>query len=87
MYIKFSSDSPLFEQTVELLKLEYKTTANSKAVRMAIEDYWELSRKVELIEAHNSSMQFEIDRLRELIEINKSSSISAKIRHMRSFRS
>lgn len=86
MFIKFSCNSPLFEQTVQLLKLQYKTTANSKAVRSAVCDYWELSRKVEILEAQNESMQYEIERLRELLEINKSSSISAKIRHIRSFR-
>lgn len=86
MYIKFSCNSPLFEQTVQLLKLQYKTTANAKAVRHAVCDFWELSRKVEILEAQNESMQFEIERLRELLEINKSSSISAKIRHLRSYR-
>lgn len=86
MYIKFSSNSPLFQQTVELLKLEFRTTANAKAVRMAIENYWEISRKAEIQEAQVESMQSEINRLRELLEINKSSSISAKIRHLRSFR-
>lgn len=86
MFIKFSYDSPLFIQTVELLKLEYKTTANAKAVRHAICDYWEKSRKLELLEAQNASMQFEIDRLREIININKSSSISSKIAHLRSYR-
>jgi hypothetical protein len=87
MLIKFNSPDPLFEQKVELLKLQFRTGAASKAVRKAVENYYNLDRKVELLEAHNASMQSEIDRLRILIEINKESSISTKIAHLRSLRS
>lgn len=86
MLIKFQSPDPLFDQKVELLKLQFRTGAASKAVRKAIENYYNLDRKVEILEAHNESMQAEIDRLRILLEINKESSISTKIAHLRSLR-
>ena len=76
MLIKFKSPDPLFDQKVELLKLQFRTGAASKAVR-----------KAELYEAQVESMQSEIDRLRILIDINKESSISTKIAHLRSLRS
>ena len=86
MLIKFTAPDPLFEQKVELLKLQFRTGAASKAVRKAVENYYDLDRKVEILEAHNESMQAEIDRLRILLEINKESSISTKIAHLRSLR-
>jgi len=87
MLIKFNSPDPLFEQKVELLKLQFRTGAASKAVRKAVENYHNLDRKAELYKAQVDSMQFEIDRLRLLIEINSESSISTKIAHLRSLRS
>lgn len=87
MLIKFNSPDPLFEQKVELLKLQFRTGAASKAVRKAVENYHDLDRKVELYKGQVDSMQFEIDRLRILIEINSESSISTKIAHLRSQRS
>lgn len=86
MLIKFTSPDPLFDQKVELLKLQFKTGAASKAVRRAVENYYNLDRKVELYEGQIDSMQAEIDRLRLLIEINKETSISTKIAHLRSMR-
>ncbi len=86
MLIKFTSSDPLFEQKVELLKLQFKTGAASKAVRKAVENYYELDRKCEILEAEVDSMQSEINRLRLLLDINKSTSISTKIAHLRSLR-
>lgn len=87
MLIKFNCPDPLFEQKVELLKLQFRTGAASKAVRKAVENYHNLDRKVELYEGQIDSMQSEIDRLRLLIEINSESSISTKIARLRSLRS
>lgn len=64
MLIKFNSPYPLFDQKVDLLKLQFRTGAASKAVRKAVENYYDLDRKVD-------SMQADIDRLRLLIDINK----------------
>ncbi len=86
MLIKFKSTDPLFEQKVELLKLQYRTGAASKAVRKAIENYYEIERRCELLTAQNESMSAEIDRLRELMKILESTSISTRIAHLRSLR-
>lgn len=87
MLIKFTSNDPLFEQKIELLKLQFRTGAASKAVKYAIQNYYEIDRKCELLKAQNESMQFEIDRLRSLLEILESTSISNRIAHLRSLRS
>jgi hypothetical protein len=87
MLIKFTFLDPLFEQKVELLKLQFRTGAASKAARKTVENYYNIERKVELYVGQIDSMQAEIDRLRLLIEINKESSISTKIAHLRSLRS
>lgn len=86
MIIRFETKNPLLEQKIELLKLQFKTGAASKAVRKAIENYYEIDRKAEILEAQIESMQAEIERLRLLLEINKSSGISMKIAHLRSLR-
>lgn len=87
MIVKFEANDPLILQKIELLKLQFRTGAASKAVRKAIENYYQLDRKVELYEAQIDSMQSEIDRLRLIIEINKENKISNKITHLRSLRS
>lgn len=86
MLIKISSNDPLFEQKVELLKLQYKTGAASKAVRKAVENFYEIERRCELLKAQNESMSAEIDRLRDLMKILESSSINTRIAHLRSLR-
>lgn len=85
--VKFKCEDPLLAQKIELLKLQFRTGAASKAVKKAIENYYEIERKVELLQAQNDSMQSEINRLREIIELNKSNSVSNKIAHIRSLRS
>lgn len=57
MLIKFHSTDPLFDQKVELLKLQFRTGAASKAIRKAVENYYNLDRKVELYETQIDSMQ------------------------------
>lgn len=86
MLIKITSNDPLFEQKVELLKLQYKTSAASKAVRKAVENFYEIERRCELLKAQNDSMSAEIDRLRDLMKILESTSISTRIAHLRSLR-
>ena len=86
MFIKFSSNNPLFEQKMELLKLQFKTTQNAVAARRAIEEFYEVERKLEISNGQLESMQSEIDRLRLLLEVSKSTSISARIAHLRSLR-
>lgn len=87
MIVKFNCDDPLLLQKIELLKLQFKTGAASKAVKFAIQNYYEIDRRAEILEAQIDSMQSEIDRLRLLLDINKSSNISNKIAHLRSLRS
>jgi len=86
MQIKINSNDPLFEQKIELLKLQFKTGAASKAARKAIENFYEIERRCELLAAQNESMSAEIDRLRELMKIMESPSIGARIAHLRSLR-
>lgn len=86
MLIKFKSNNPLLIQKIELLKLQYRTTVTTKAVRQAIEDFYEIQRKNEILEVEVESMQAEINRLRLLLDINKSTNISTKIAHLRSLR-
>lgn len=86
MLIKIKTDNPLFIQKIELLKLQYRTGANSKAAKAAIENFYEMDRKVEILEAQVESMQAEIDRLRELLNIVKDTTINTKLEHMRSLR-
>lgn len=87
MFIKFSCNDPLFEQKMELLKLQFRTTQNAVAARRAIEEFYEIERKLEISIGQLESMQYEIERLRELLEISKSTSISSRIAHIRSKRS
>lgn len=87
MLIKIKTNDPLFEQKIELLKLQYKTGAASKAARKAIENFYEIERRCELLAAQNESMSAEIDRLRELMKLMESTSISTRIAHLRSLRS
>lgn len=86
MQIKINSNDPLFEQKIELLKLQFKTSAASKAARKAIENFYEIERRCELLAAQNESMSAEIDRLRELMKIMESPSIGVRIAHLRSLR-
>jgi hypothetical protein len=86
MIIRIKTTDPLFEQKIELLKLQYKTGAASKAVKAAVENFYEIDRRCELLKAQNESMSAEIDRLRELLKILESTSISTRIAHLRSQR-
>ena len=75
MLIKISNDDPLFEQAIQLLKLKYRTTAASKAAKRAIYEFYEIEQENEILQAQLESMTAEIDRLRELLEIKRSTRI------------
>jgi len=75
MLIKISNDDPLFEQAIQLLKLKYRTTAASKAAKRAIYEFYEIEQENEILKAHVESMSYEIDRLRELLELKRSTRI------------
>ena len=71
MQVKISTDDPVFEQAITLLKLKYRTGANSKAIKKAIYDYYRMEIENEILRGHNDSMTAEIDRLRELLNLYK----------------
>jgi hypothetical protein len=83
MLIKFVNDDPNFEQAVQLLKLKYKTGANSKAVKRAIYEFYELEIESEMLRIHNEIMRQEIEGLRELMELYKSTKNGTKWRYIR----
>lgn len=55
MLIKFHCPAPLFDQKVELLKLQFRTGAASKAVCKTVENYNDLDRKVEILSGQKSN--------------------------------
>lgn len=67
MLIKILSDEPEFQQRINLLRLKYKTGANSKAAKAAINEFYELEIECEILRGQNESMSEEIERLRELL--------------------
>ena len=67
MLIKIYSDDPQFHQRIDLLRLKYRTGANSKAVKKAINEFYEIEIECEILRGQNESMSDEIDRLRELL--------------------
>ena len=67
MLIKIFSDDPKFEQRIDLLRLKYRTGANSKAAKKALNDFYEQEIECEILRGQNESMSDEIDRLRELL--------------------
>jgi len=76
--IKFTSDDPAFEQSLEILKLKYRTKAAAKAVKRSVYDAAKREIEIEILLAHNDSMQAEIDRLRELLEVHRSTKLSTR---------
>ena len=78
MLVKISSDDPIFEQAITLLKLKYRTGANSKAAKKALYDFYKMEIENEILRGHNDSMIDEIDRLRELLNLYKNFKTSAK---------
>ena len=67
MLIKIFSDDPLFQQRIDLLRLKYRTGANSKAVKKVVNEFYEIEIECEILRGQNESMSNEIDRLRELL--------------------
>ena len=74
MLIKIKTDAPHFETIMECLKLKFRSTANSKTAKKALEVFFEIEQENEILRAQNSSMSDEIDRLRELLDTYKSTS-------------
>lgn len=67
MLIKILSDEPEFQERINLLRLKYKTGANSKAAKAALNEFYELEIECEILRGQNESMSDEIERLRELL--------------------
>ena len=67
MLIKILSDEPEFQERINLLRLKYKTGANSKAAEAALNEFYELEIECEILRGQNESMSGEIERLRELL--------------------
>lgn len=67
MLIKILSEDLEFQERINLLRLKYRTGANSKAVKAAINDFYELEIECEILRGQNESMSDEIERLRELL--------------------
>lgn len=83
MLIKFTTDDPVFKQSLEILKLKYRTTAAAKAVKRSVYDAAKREIEIELLLAHNESMQAEIDRLRELLEVHRATKLDTRWRYLR----
>jgi len=83
MLIKFTNDDPEFEQAIRLLKLKYRTGANSKAVKRAIYDFHQMEIECEILKIHNDSMSEEIERLRQLMDLYRSTKRGPKRRYIR----
>lgn len=83
MLIKFKSEDPAFEQSLEILKLKYRTTAAAKAVKRSVYDAAKREVEIEILLAHNESMQAEIDRLRELLEVHRATKLDTRWRYVR----
>jgi hypothetical protein len=67
MLIKILSDEPEFQERINLLRLKYKTGANSKAAKAALIEFYELEIECEILRGQNESMSGEIERLREFL--------------------
>lgn len=83
MLVKFSTDDPIFEQLIELLKLKYRTRATSKAAKRALYDFHQMELENEILRSHNESMSEEIDRLRTLMEVYRGHNTGTKWRYLR----
>jgi predicted nucleic acid-binding Zn-ribbon protein len=67
MLIKIFSDEPEFKERINLLRLKYRTGANSKAAKAALNEFYELEIECEILRGQNESMSDEIESLRELL--------------------
>lgn len=82
MLIKFTSNDPILEQAIQLLKLKYRTGATSKAVKRAIYEFYEIERENEILSASVESLESEIYRLRALLDIQRSTRTRAILRNI-----
>lgn len=83
MLIKITSDDPLFEQAVQLLKLKYRTGAASKAAKRAIYEIYEIERENEILSASVESLEDEVYRLRSLLDLQRSTKTRTILRNLR----
>lgn len=83
MLIKITSNDPFFEQAIQLLKLKYRTGAASKAVKRAVYEFYEIERENEILGAAVESLESEVYRLRELLDIQRSTKTRTILRNMR----
>ncbi len=83
MIVRITTDDPSFEESVKLLKLKYQTGAASKAVKRSVYDAAKREIEIEMLLAHNESMQAEIDRLRDLLETYRDTKLSTKWRYLK----
>ena len=83
MLVKFSSEDPVLEQAIKILKLKYHTGAASKAVKRSLYDTAKMEIEIEILRAHNESMTAEIDRLRHLMDIYRETRLDTKWRYLR----
>ena len=83
MHIKIITDDPLFEQAIQLLKLKYRTGAASKAVKIAVYESYEIERENEILSATVESLESEVVRLRQLLNIQRSTNIRTRIQNLR----
>ena len=83
MLVKFTSDDPLFEQIIQLLK--YRTGATSKAAKRAIYEFHEIERENEILAAAVDSLESEVFRLRQLLDIQRNTKTRTIMRNFRWF--
>jgi len=83
MLIKFTSNDPIFEQAIQLLKLKYRTGATSKAVRRAIYEFYEIEQENQILSVMVESLEDEVFRLRQLLDIQRSTRTRAIVRNLR----
>ncbi len=83
MHIKIISDDPVFEQAIQLLKLKYHTGAASKAAKRAIYEFYEIERENEILSAAVESLESEVVRLRQLLDIQRSTKTRTMMRYFK----
>lgn len=83
MHIKIMTEDPVFEQSVRILKLTYRTGAASKAIKRAVYDCAKREIEIEILRGQNESMENEIERLRQLLDLYKDTNLSTKWRYLK----
>lgn len=68
MFIKFQDDSPKFEQSVQVLKRKYNTTASATAVKFGILDLTTKAIENEMLQDVIELKDSRIKHLEEVIE-------------------